>query len=135
GGEPGEPRPGHRPRAAGAGGRRGHRHRRRRLAQPQDHGRGGQRLRRGPHRQALAPFPSVFRAAVDRASASPALAKLLSTIRGTALPSRRCFSTAKTPAVDTPIRRAPMLGWALTFLVVALIAALLGFTTIAGTAM
>jgi uncharacterized membrane protein YtjA (UPF0391 family) len=28
-----------------------------------------------------------------------------------------------------------MLGWALTFLVVALIAALLGFTTIAGTAM
>lgn len=28
-----------------------------------------------------------------------------------------------------------MLGWALTFLVVALIAAVLGFTTIAGTAM
>jgi uncharacterized membrane protein YtjA (UPF0391 family) len=29
----------------------------------------------------------------------------------------------------------PMLGWALTFLVVALIAAVLGFTTIAGAAM
>jgi uncharacterized membrane protein YtjA (UPF0391 family) len=37
-----------------------------------------------------------------------------------------------------PLRRAdgetPMLGWALTFLVVALIAGVLGFTTIAGTA-
>jgi uncharacterized membrane protein YtjA (UPF0391 family) len=31
--------------------------------------------------------------------------------------------------------RTPMLGWALTFLVVALIAAVLGFTTIAGAAM
>jgi len=30
---------------------------------------------------------------------------------------------------------SPMLGWALTFLVVALIAAVLGFTTIAGAAM
>src|SRR5918996_5218904 len=37
------------------------------------------------------------------------------------------------PAVTT-IRRRPMLGWALTFLVIALIAALLGFGGIAGVA-
>jgi uncharacterized membrane protein YtjA (UPF0391 family) len=36
--------------------------------------------------------------------------------------------------ISPTLRRTPMLGWALTFLVVALIAGLLGFTSVAGTA-
>jgi uncharacterized membrane protein YtjA (UPF0391 family) len=42
---------------------------------------------------------------------------------------------APSASVKDALGEDPMLGWALTFLVVALIAAVLGFTTIAGAAM
>jgi uncharacterized membrane protein YtjA (UPF0391 family) len=45
------------------------------------------------------------------------------------------FSNRRTSGPSPLARRPPMLGWALTFLVVALIAAVLGFTSIVGAAM
>lgn len=44
--------------------------------------------------------------------------------------NRRTFT-----ATSTPKAHLTMLSWAITFLIIALIAALLGFTSIAGTAM
>ncbi|WP_125901280.1 DUF1328 domain-containing protein [Methylobacterium indicum] len=46
------------------------------------------------------------------------------------------FTARRREAIQQPlIREFPMIGWAITFLVVALVAALLGFGGIAGTAM
>ena len=48
---------------------------------------------------------------------------------------RYCFQEAAARAAPVVGRKFDMLGWAVTFLVVALVAALLGFGGIAGTAM